>query len=180
MPLKKDENISTVKHHRALCLKNCIHQDSIRETESHSKSDAIPSSQSFRQTKVSFTGRLSVHFSQLSVPCSGAINQLETLFPIITVNFKNIHNLKTESFVLFGCFRTSSSRESISSNPEKTTPKRRGKGPGYMELLQQMTGRPNTKRLLLIKENQITQVNEFSTFLCMGRCKSLGSLKSFL
>ena len=36
------------------------------------------------------------------------------------------------------------------------------------------------KRLWLIKENQISQVKEFSAFLCMGRCKSLGSLKSFL
>ena len=31
------------------------------------------------------------------------------------------------------------------------------------------------KKLLLIKENWISQVKEFSTFLCMGRCKSLGS-----
>ena len=38
----------------------------------------------------------------------------------------------------------------------------------------------NVKRLSLIKENQIPQVKEFSAFLCMGRCKSLGSLKSFL
>lgn len=30
-----------------------------------------------------------------------------------------------------------------------------------------------------VKENQTSQVNEFSTFLYMGRCKSLGSLKSF-
>ena len=36
------------------------------------------------------------------------------------------------------------------------------------------------KRLLLIKENQTSQVKEFSAFLCVGRCKSLGSLKSFL
>ena len=39
-------------------------------------------------------------------------------------------------------------------------------------------GRP--KRLLLIKDNQISQVKKFSAFLCMGRCKSLGSLKSSL
>ena len=31
-----------------------------------------------------------------------------------------------------------------------------------------------------MKENQISQVKEFSAFLGMGRCKSLGSLKSFL
>ena len=34
--------------------------------------------------------------------------------------------------------------------------------------------------LLLIKENQISQVKEFSAFLCLGRCKILDSLKSFL
>ena len=38
----------------------------------------------------------------------------------------------------------------------------------------------NIKRLLLIEENQIPQVKEFSAFLCMGKYKSLGSLKSFL
>ena len=41
-------------------------------------------------------------------------------------------------------------------------------------------GNLNIKRLLLIKENQISQVKEFSAFLCMGSCKSLGSLKPFL
>ena len=40
-------------------------------------------------------------------------------------------------------------------------------------------GKP-IKRLLLIKENKTSQDNEFSDFLCLGRCKSLGSLKSFL
>ena len=34
--------------------------------------------------------------------------------------------------------------------------------------------------MIIVKENQIFQVKEFNTFLCMGRCKSLGSLKSFL
>ena len=31
-------------------------------------------------------------------------------------------------------------------------------------------------RLVLIKEKQIPQVKEFSTFLCVGRCRSLVSL----
>ena len=30
-----------------------------------------------------------------------------------------------------------------------------------------------------LKENQISQVKEFSVFLGMGRCKCLGTLKSF-
>ena len=36
------------------------------------------------------------------------------------------------------------------------------------------------KRLLLIKESQISQVEEFNPFLHMGRCEDLGSLKSHL
>ena len=35
------------------------------------------------------------------------------------------------------------------------------------------------KRLLL-KENQLSQIKELRAFLCMGRCKSLSSLISFL
>ena len=33
---------------------------------------------------------------------------------------------------------------------------------------------------ITIKENQKSQDKEFSTFLCVGRCKSLGQLKSLL
>ena len=29
-------------------------------------------------------------------------------------------------------------------------------------------------------KKQTSQVNDFSTFLCMGRCKTLGSMKLFL
>ena len=43
--------------------------------------------------------------------------------------------------------------------------------------LQQGAGSLNIKRLLLIKENQISQVKEFSVFPYMGRCKILASLK---
>ena len=55
----------------------------------------------------------------------------------------------------------------------------RGKGvegsKDMQEFLQQKPSSQNIRRLLLIKNNQISQVNKFSTFLCMGRCKSLGS-----
>ena len=64
-------------------------------------------------------------------------------------------------------FWTSNPGDSISSNPEGPALRRRYREePGYIELL--------------IKENQISQVKEFSAFLCMGRCRSVGSLKSFL
>ena len=52
--------------------------------------------------------------------------------------------------------------------------------PGYIGVLQQRADSWNIKKLLLIKENQTSQAKEFSAFLCMGRCKSLGSLQSFL
>ena len=84
-----------------------------------------------------------------------------------------------------GNFRTSSLGVSISSNPERTALRRRRWGgavwgASYIEVLQERAGSLNIKRLLLIKGNHISQVKEFSAFLCMGRCKSLGSLKSFL
>ena len=57
---------------------------------------------------------------------------------------------------------------------------KRGEEPGYLGVLQQRTGSLNIKRGLLVKENQVSQVKALSAFLCMGRYKSLGSLKSFL
>ena len=42
----------------------------------------------------------------------------------------------------------------------------------YRSLLQG-AGSLNIKRLLLIKENQISQIKEFSAFLCMGTCKEI-------
>ena len=79
-----------------------------------------------------------------------------------------------------GTFRTSSLDDSFSSISGRTNLRRQGEEPGYIEVFQKEAGSLNFKRWLLVKENQITQVKEFSTLLCMGRCKSLGSLKSFL
>ena len=83
-------------------------------------------------------------------------------------------------FCWVGIFRTSSLGDSISSNPERTALRRQGDEPGYIKVLQQRAGSLNIERLLLIKENQISQVKEFSAFLYKGRGKSLGSLKPFL
>ena len=55
-----------------------------------------------------------------------------------------------------------------------------GGGRGGVSLhrsLQQREGCLNIRSILRIKENQISQVEEFSAFLCMGRCRSLGSVK---
>ena len=47
------------------------------------------------------------------------------------------------------------------------------------KVLQRRAGSLNVGILLLVKENQTSQVKEFSAFLCLGRGKSLGSLKPF-
>ena len=60
------------------------------------------------------------------------------------------------------------------------SPRKKVRGGGFIGVLQQRPGSQKVKRLLLMKENQISQGNEFSAFLCMGRCRSLDSLKSFL
>ena len=89
------------------------------------------------------------------------------------VHLINIHNMKVENYILFGgIFRTSSPGDSISSEPERTAPRRQGmlgEESGYVEVLQQRSGSLNFKSFcfLQIKENQISQVKEFSAFLCM-------------
>ena len=72
-------------------------------------------------------------------------------------------------FYSVGIFRTSHPEDSISSNPEKTVLRKWEEEPVYIEVLQQMVSSLNIKRLLFIKENQISQVKEFTTFLCMKR-----------
>ena len=83
-------------------------------------------------------------------------------------------------FYSVGIFKTASPEDNITSNPERTVLRRQQEEPDYTDILQQTAGNLNVKRLLLIKENQIFQVKDFSAFLCMGRWKILGSMKSFL
>ena len=58
--------------------------------------------------------------------------------------------------------------------------KRSGKSQYTERFMQHKLGRGNVKKLLLFIENQMSQINGFSTFLCMRGCQSLSSLKSFL
>ena len=102
---------------------------------------------------------------------------------LIYVNLKNNIVTTWKLRVLFfssGIFRTSSLEGSISSYPVSPSLRKWGGEWGYIGVFQGRAGSQNIKRLLLIKENQKSQVKKFSTFLCIGRCKSLGSLKSFL
>ena len=93
------------------------------------------------------------------------------MFLFTGVDLKNSHNLKWKvMFYSVGIFRISRLRDSISSNPERTAP-RRWRWGGQVRLyrsLQQRAGSLNIKWLLLVKENQISQVEEFRAFLCMG------------
>ena len=68
---------------------------------------------------------------------------------------------------------------SISGSPERTTPSWWAEELGYTEDLQERAGSLNAKGSFLIKEHQISQVEEYITFLCLVRCKSLGSVNSF-
>ena len=69
---------------------------------------------------------------------------------------------------------------SISDNSEGLVQRGKGGARIYRGFCNKRPSSRNIKRLLLIKENQISQVNEISALLRMGRCKSLGLLKSFL
>ena len=91
-------------------------------------------------------------------------------------------NLKVRvMFYLADFLRTSSLGCSISDNIEITVLKGRGEGSRiYRVFCSKTLGNQNIKRLLLIEADQTSQVNAFRAFLCMGRCKSLGSPKSFL
>ena len=62
--------------------------------------------------------------------------------------------------------------DSISGSSEKLL-QRGNEEPGYIEVLQQKTGSLNMKRLLLIKENQIAQVKQLSSVLCIFFVQSL-------
>ena len=74
-------------------------------------------------------------------------------------------------FYSVGIFRTSSPGDNISSDPERTAPRRWEEEPGYIEVLQQRAGDLNIKRLLLVKENQVSQVKVAQ--LCSTLCNHI-------
>ena len=73
----------------------------------------------------------------------------------------------------------SSLGHSISDNPKKLFQRGKGEKQDIQEGLFFFCNK-TPDWLLLIEENQIFQVKEFSAFLYMVKCKSLGPLKSFL
>ena len=95
-------------------------------------------------------------------------------------NKTKLHNLKIENYVSFGGFTEDlSPRYGFSDSSEGLFWGGNGGARIYRSFCKkiQVVG---TSRLLLIKENQTSQINELSAFLCMRRSKSLGFLKIFL
>lgn len=76
--------------------------------------------------------------------------------------------------------RTSSPRDNISNNPEPNPALKRKEDARNIGVFATKSGSQNIEIVLLIKENQVAKVKEFSAFLCIGRCKSLDLSKSFL
>lgn len=87
---------------------------------------------------------------------------------------------KVKSYVLFGGHTEDFNPETTSQIVLREGSKEGREKPECIGIFATKPGSQNIRTLLLIKENQISQVNEFSTFLRMGICKSLGSSKSFL
>ena len=101
-------------------------------------------------------------------------------------------------FYLVRILRTSSLGGSISSNPERMTLRRRGDEPDYIEVLQQIAGRLNIKRLSLKKtrypklrnlvlsvygkmqESGLTEIVPFMHLSSLGRVSSVLYFLSFL
>ena len=70
-------------------------------------------------------------------------------------------------FDLVRIFRTSSLGDNTSRNPDRTALRRAWWEVRLCRSFVTKAGSLNTKRLLLTKENQISQVKEFSAFLCV-------------
>ena len=87
---------------------------------------------------------------------------------------KKKHNLKVESPVLFGRHSEDfkPGRQDFHVPLRDVCKEARWGEPGYTGAFATKIRYCNFKRLLLIKENQVSQVKEFNTSLCIGRCKS--------
>ena len=76
--------------------------------------------------------------------------------------------------------KTPSPVNSISGDLERAASEKAREGARLYASLQQGAGNLNIKRLLLIKENQISCMKRFSALLCMGRHTRLTEIISFL
>ena len=100
------------------------------------------------------------------------------------VDRTKMHNLKVENDVVFEEVLKTIAWETLSQMALKNRSKEVVEETGYIGIFVENKRKQNIwsniKRLLLITKNPDTQINDYSAFLHMGRCKSLGSLKPFL
>ena len=88
-----------------------------------------------------------------------------------------MHNLKVENYVVFGGHTEDLSLGDRLSDALRNCSEEVREEPGYIGVFAVKTKWSEHQKITV--NDQTPQVNEFSTFLHMGRCKSLGSLKSF-
>ena len=96
------------------------------------------------------------------------------IFRIRGFDLKNNDNVEIELCSLLWEFVGLQAWGTASQVTQRSAPRRQGEEPGYIKVLQQRADSLNIKKLLLLKENQIYQLKEFTAFLYMGRYKSLG------
>ena len=85
-----------------------------------------------------------------------------------------------QTVILFGGnVSDSQPRRQHLNSSQTTAPKRQEGKSGYTQVCNKAGRQSEHQRLLLSKENRY-QVKRFSVLACMGRCKNLGLLKSFL
>ena len=81
------------------------------------------------------------------------------------VGWKKIHNLKTENYVLFSRQSRAWAQDAAFQTALRDCSEEVREKPEYIGVLQQRPGSQNIKMLLLVKENQVSQIKEFSAFL---------------
>ena len=89
---------------------------------------------------------------------------------------KKIHNLKVENYVLFGGLMENYSSQIALRNFKRS----KEAASMYRSFCWKNKHVVEHQKMTANHKKQTSQVNDFSASLCMGRCKSLGLLKSFL
>ena len=116
----------------------------------------------------------------LRFACLQLLPRPRVIFPFLTCNYrlkKYSRNLKVAYCLIWWEFLGLQAWGATSQVAWETALRSQGKESGDKKVRNEGGRQSEHQRWLLTKENQIAQVKEFS-FLCMGRCKHLGSLKS--
>ena len=95
------------------------------------------------------------------------------------VDWKNTHNIRAESYVfLVGIVSPSNPGRQLLKRPGESCSEEAGEESSHIEFCSKEQVLWTTKYYCWLRKTRYFK--EFSTFLCMRRCKGLGLLKSFL